>query len=474
MGDNDKGSILLAFYGDDFTGTTATAEALAGSGTPTVMFAQPPTSYFLATHFPQVKAVGVAGTARTLPAEELEGTLRPVLETMRGYGAPVFIYKVCSTFDSSKEVGNIGRAIEIGKEVFRSEYVPVLPAAPQFGRFTVFGHHFAALGQEGIYRLDRHPSMAHHPVTPMKESDLRLHLADQTELESGLVDVLALDGGEDRVRAELDEIIAESTPVVFFDCLYEQHLMVACEVVWGRASQEQPVFFVGSQELGYGLSRAWQNAGLIPAGQVAFDDERESGKGPLFVLSGSCATITGKQIRWAVENGFVDVRIQAEKLLDPAEKSLERGRITEASVSSLKGGSSIVVHTAMGTDDPRIELMKTKADELSLTYDAANEMLGDALGEIALQVLRLSGARRLVVAGGDTAGRIQKHLGVQALQVARPIGIAAPLCYVYSNIPVVHGLEMALKGGQVGRVDYFGTAQTARTLDFEAAALGKF
>ena len=472
--ENDRGRILLAFYGDDFTGTTATAEALAESGTPTVMFAEPPSSSFLAERFPQVKAVGVAGTARTLPVGELEGALTPILEPMRDYHAPVFLYKVCSTFDSSRDIGNIGRAIEIGKKTFSSDFVPVLPAAPKLGRFTVFGHHFAALGQEATYRLDRHPSMAHHPITPMEESDLRLHLAKQTKLESGLIDVLALGKGKDHVQALLDRLIAKSTPIVFFDCLYEQHLMLACEVIWQRASQGKPVFFVGSQELGYGLGKAWQNAGLIPAGQAAFDDESASDKGALFALSGSCATVTGKQILWAAENGFADVRIQPEKLLDPADKSLEQERIIATSVSSLQKGSSIIVHTAMGTEDPRIDSMKKRADELSLTYEAANELLGDALGEIALQILQLSGARRFVVAGGDTAGRIQKHLGVQALQVARPIGIAAPLCYVYSNLPGINGLEMAFKGGQVGSVDYFGQAQAARTLGFETAALGRF
>jgi uncharacterized protein YgbK (DUF1537 family) len=472
--ENGKGRILLAFYGDDFTGTTATAEALTDSGAPTVIFAKPPTVAFLTEHFPQVRAVGVAGTARTLPTDELEAALTPLFETMKAYRAPVFLYKVCSTFDSSRVIGNIGRAIEIGKRMFAIDIVPVLPAAPKFGRFTVFGHHFAALGQEAIYRLDRHPSMAHHPITPMDESDLRLHLAKQTEMEGGLIDVLTLDKGKDHVQAALDGLATESTPIVFFDCLYERHLMLACEVVWQRASQEKPMFFVGSQELGYGLGKAWQNAGLIPASQVAFDGESASDKGPLFVLSGSCAAVTEKQIRWAVENGFANVAIQPHDLLDPANKSLERERIIKVSVSLLKEARSVVVHTAMGTDDARIGLMKKRAEELSLTYEAANKMLGDAMGEMAREILQLSNARRFVVAGGDTAGRIQKHLGIQALQVAKPIGIAAPLCYVYSSLPRISGLEMAFKGGQVGCVDYFGEARTARTPDFEAAGLGRF
>lgn len=471
---DDKKKILLAFYGDDFTGTTATAEALTETSTPTVIFTEPPTVSFLAEHFPQVKAVGVAGTARTLAVDKLEGALIPVFETMKGYHAPVFLYKVCSTFDSSDSIGSIGRAIEIGQKIFSPDFVPILSAAPKLGRFTVFGHHFAALGQGEIYRLDRHPSMAHHPVTPMEESDLSLHLAKQTELKSGLIHLFALDKGKDHVQASLDRLIAESIPIVFFDCLYEQHLMLACEVIWQRASSEKPVFFVGSQELGYGLGRAGQNAGLLPVSQIDSDDKSASDKGPLFVLSGSCATVTGEQILWAVENGFVDIGIQPWKLLDPGDKPLEQERVAEASLPALQQGHSIIVHTAIGPNDSRIGLTKKKAEELSLTYETANEILGNALGEIALKVLQVSNPRRLVVAGGDTAGRIQRYLSIQALQVAKPIGIAAPLCYVYSSEPGVNGLEVAFKGGQIGSIDYFGRAQAARTIDFGAAALGTF
>jgi len=473
MVESDMG-VLLAFYGDDFTGSTATAEALTVSGVPTMLFTKPPTVSFLAEHFPHVKAVGVAGTARTLPVDELEEALRPIFSIMKGYRAPVFLYKVCSTFDSSPSVGSIGRAIEIGREAFSAALVPVLVGAPKLGRFTVFGHHFAALGQGAVYRLDRHPSMANHPVTPMNESDLRLHLAKQTKLNSGLIDVLALAKGKDEVQALLDKFIAVSIPVVFFDCLYEQHLKVACEVIWERASMEEPVFLVGSQEVGYGLGWAWQTAGLLPASSAASDDGSASDKGPLFVLSGSCATVTGKQIQWAVDNGFTGIGIRPQRFLDPADRLYEQERVIEAALSVLRGGGSVVVHTATGTGDSRIDMVGEKADELSLSHGATNEVLGNALGEMTLRILRLSGVRRFVIAGGDTAGKIQKPLRIQALQVAKPIGIAAPLCYVYSNRPDIHGLEVAFKGGQIGSVDYFGKARAARTLDFAVAALGRF
>lgn len=77
--------------------------------------------------------------------------------------------------------------------------------------------------------------------------------------------------------------------------------------------------------------------------------------------------------------------------------------------------------------------MKEMMDRMALSEAAANRYLGTELGEIARQIAGSSSTKRLVVAGGDTSGRIQELLQIQAMQVAIPIGIAAPLCYVYIN-----------------------------------------
>lgn len=474
MVNRDEQRLLLAFYGDDFTGTTATAEALTESGVPTVIFTEPPSAAFLAEHFPRVRAVGVAGTARTLTVAEMEETLPPLFEILGSYRPLIFLYKVCSTFDSAENIGSIGRAIEIGRRIFSPEIVPILPAATKFGRYTVFGNHFAALGPESVHRLDRHPSISRHPVTPMLEADLRLHLAAQTTLPSGLIDVLDLEKGRAHVQALLDEFVAASTPLVLFDCLYERHLLLACEAIWKRAVPEKPVFFVGSQELGYGFGAVWWKSGLLSPTEISSDERNPSDKGPLLVLSGSCATVTGQQIRWALKDGFANIEIEPQQLLSADDRLVEQERVIHAALVALQQGQSAVVHTAIGPTDLRTEAFEKKIADLSLTPARANEILGNALGEIALKILQLFPLRRLVLAGGDTSGRIQKHLGIQALQVAKPIGLAAPLCYVYSSIPGLNGLEMGFKGGQVGAIDYFVQAQSACTLDFEVNALGGF
>ncbi|MGV7223163.1 MAG: four-carbon acid sugar kinase family protein [Nitrospinales bacterium] len=465
--------ILVSFYGDDFTGTAATAEALTQSGLPTIIFTDPPSPSYLAKHFPRAKAVGISGATRTLPAQAITRVLTPIFLTLKAYQSPIYVYKVCSTFDSSENIGNIGRAIELGKDTFSSDFIPILPAALKIGRYTVFGIHFAAVGDGEVFRLDRHPSMANHPVTPMGEADLRKHLANQTELRSGLINILEVREGPERIKTRIDELIAAGVPIIFFDCLSDRDLNTICETVFKKTYGDKPLFFVGSQELGYGLTEALKKTDVLSTqATVKTSENMVSDRGPILVISGSCATITGEQIFWSKDNGFYDIPINPPNLLDPTSRDQDKEQIVTSAINAVAKGKSVILHTAIGPDDERIATMNRTIEKLSLAKSEANEILGTELGGIAHEIISGSFLKRIVICGGDTAGRIQKMLQVEALQISKSIGIAAPLCYVYSKLPQINGLEIAFKGGQIGRTDYFSQARCQPTLNFKAAALG--
>jgi uncharacterized protein YgbK (DUF1537 family) len=147
--------------------------------------------------------------------------------------------------------------------------------------------------------------------------------------------------------------------------------------------------------------------------------------------------------------------------------------IITSAINTLAEGKSIILHTAIGPNDERIAAMDRALEKLSLNNSEANNILGRELGSIVYEILSGSVVKRVVISGGDTAGRIQKKLQIEAMQISKSIGIAAPLCYVYSRLPEINGLEIAFKGGQIGSNDYFNQAERERTLDFKAAALGQ-
>ena len=180
---------LLSYYGDDLTGSTDVMEALASNGIETVLFMDVPDAALL-KRFDHCRAIGLAGTSRSETPDWMDENLTPAFRWLKDLGADICHYKVCSTFDSSPKTGNIGKAVEIGKALFGQPYVPILVGAPQLKRYTAFGHLFAAYQGE-VYRIDRHPVMSRHPVTPMAEADLRLHLIAQTALKTRLADLSA-------------------------------------------------------------------------------------------------------------------------------------------------------------------------------------------------------------------------------------------------------------------------------------------
>lgn len=411
-------SLLLTFYGDDFTGSTDVMEALALAGLRTVLFLEPPAPADL-ERFPGVRAVGVAGTSRAMTPAEMEEALPPVFERLKALGAPLTHYKACSTFDSSPEIGSIGRAIDLGQRVFRSPYVPLVVGAPVLRRYCLFGNLFATAGAE-TFRIDRHPTMRSHPVTPMDEGDLRVHLGRQTSKRIGLVDLLQLN--EARLRA----VLAEGAEVVLFDVLDGERLAR----VGGLIEATGPSFAVGSSGIEYALVGHWR---LSAPPRPAAEPARQ-----VLVLSGSCSPATAGQIGWALGHGFEGVRLDGEASARRTLDALGRGR-------------SVVLYTARGPADPAIADPRGRG-----------AALGERLGELARRAVEETGVRRLVVAGGDTSGRVARALGIRALETIVPIAPGSPLCRAHGDLP---GLEVALKGGQVGQEDYFGRVLEGKEIE---------
>jgi uncharacterized protein YgbK (DUF1537 family) len=79
------------------------------------------------------------------------------------------------------------------------------------------------------------------------------------------------------------------------------------------------------------------------------------------------------------------------------------------------------------------------------------------LGRILGQTVAKAGLKRAVIAGGDTSSHALGQLGVDALTVRLPLpqSSGSPLCVAHSRSAAIEGLQIAMKGGQIGLDDYF-------------------
>ena len=429
---------LIAFYGDDFTGSTDVMEVVVTAGLPAVLFLVPPDEALLA-RFPEARVVGLAGISRSQTPEWMGRHLPPIYRALQATGAAFDHYKVCSTFDSAPHIGSIGEAARLGLEIFGNRPVPLTVGAPALRRYVAFGNLFAGIG-ETRYRIDRHPVMSRHPITPMHEADLREHLAAQAALKVGLVDLPLLPKLEPTVAWMY--AIAGRPDLLLFDTVDEDSLRRVGALLWSLAGTE-PSFAVGSSGFEYALVAAWRTAGwLPPAPELTPPSPVER----LFVLSGSCSPVTGGQIAQARQSGFAGLHVDPQTLIGSPEAIAQA---VERSVDLLAQGRDVLLYTAEGPADSLPAAMST-ADTM-----AFNDRLGAVLGEVLRKVLVRSGLRRAVVAGGDTSSHATQQLGLQALTFAAPLAPGSPLCRAHSDVAELDGIEVSLKGGQMGQEDFF-------------------
>ncbi len=434
--------LLLSFYGDDFSGSADAMEALALNGVRSVLFLAPPSPELLREKFPDVEAVGVAGASRSMTPAQMEATLPAIFAALKTLDARMFHYKVCSTFDSSPQIGSIGKAYEIGQRVFASSFVPLLVGAPVLKRYCIFGNLFATVGDE-TFRLDRHPMMSRHPVTPMDEGDLRLHLGRQTDAKMTLFDLLHLSGTTEEVEQRFAALRDEKPDIVLFDTLDDARLVMAGRLIWESDAR----FVIGSSGVEYALTAHWQRPRVefTSAGVVE----------QLIVMAGSCTATTMGQIEWAEANGYASLRLDATLLADETTAKTERARLQKAALEVIAAGRSVVLYSARGPHDSMMQASNDSLRLRGIDELTIRERLGKQQGILLRELLSCSGLRRVCVAGGDTSSHAISQLGIYALELRTPMTPGQPLCRAFSDDAALDGLEIAMKGGQHGRPDHF-------------------
>lgn len=418
---------LYAFYGDDFTGSTDVLEQLAEGGVPSVLFLRAPDAA-LRARFPDARAIGLASDSRSRSPDWMGGHLPAAYASLSD--AAIVHYKTCSTFDSSPHTGSIGRALELGGAAFGGP-AAIVVGAPHLRRYVAFGNLFAAAGDE-VFRIDRHPTMSRHPVTPMHEADLIRHLAGQTDAPIALVSLERIRAGE----ADAAFAAAGEAAGVLFDGVSMEDLAVTGAILLQRGVR----FAVGSSGVTRALVLAWRAAGTI-AGEPVTSRAQEVDR--LLVVSGSCSPVTARQIAQGIADGYAGIRADVDALL--RGETAEEERIVRAATATLTKSGRATIHSAEGP--------------LGTTAPAAGDQLGVALGRIAGTVIRTAGLKRVLFAGGDTSSHGVAQLGIDALTWAAPIERGAPLVRAHAGDLAIDGLELVLKGGQMGGEGFFETVR---------------
>ena len=434
-----------AWYGDDFTGASDTLATLAAVGLRTLLFVGLPTPAQWAAAGP-LDAVGLAGIARALGPDAQRAELGPVAEFLAALQPAITHYKCCSTFDSTSEVGNLALSVLALRQAVHDPVVVVLGGQPSLGRFCAFGNLFATVqaGAE-VHRIDRHPTMSHHPVTPMHEADLRRHLAAQGLPDAALIDLRVLDDAaaqsgpavSDTLCRAVRQALRAAPPALLFDTTRQEHLGAIGQWLWQRAGQ-RPQLVLGASCVAQAALAHWPGGAVpVPAAHGHGSGPRRvpASLSPVFLLVGSLSPVTAGQAQHA-RSLYEQVDVDPAALLgQPA--ALES--LARRCAATLAQGRPVMARTtAPGADaPPPLEVAGLCATLLA-------------------RVLVLSPAtRRVGVAGGDTSSLALRALGAWGLSWQGQLATGVALTRLHADSPALHGLEILLKGGQMGPPDIF-------------------
>ena len=405
----------LGCIADDFTGATDLAGTLVKSGMSAVQLIGVPEGNITPV---EADAGVVALKSRTIPAAEAVAQSIAALDWLRNQGCTQFVFKYCSTFDSTDD-GNIGPVADALMAALDTEFTIFCPAFPANGRTIFKGYLFAGdvlLNESG---------MQDHPLTPMTDPNLVRVLQRQTKSKVGLVDHNTVGQGAGAVRAAFDSLKADGVRMAVVDATNEADLMTI-----GAAANEMAMVTGGS-----GIAIGLPNNFKIADGAA---NQLPKVEGLSAVISGSCSRATQGQVANFMRN---HPAFQIEPLKLAAGQDMAAAAL-EWALPKIADGPVLIY----STDQPG----EVQAVQAEIGREAAGDMVEQALARVAEGLVE-AGVRKLIVAGGETSGAVVGNLGVRGLRIGPEIDPGVPWTVSLGDPEIA----LALKSGNFGGPNFF-------------------
>jgi uncharacterized protein YgbK (DUF1537 family) len=425
-------SVLLGAIADDFTGATDLCNTLVRRGMRTVQLIDVPAA---GSAVPDADAVVIALKSRTIPAADAVRMSLAALAWLRAAGARQILFKYCSTFDSTDE-GNIGPVAEALLDALGSDPVSqrevgftlFCPAFPEAGRTIYKGYLFVGdvlLSESG---------MRDHPLTPMRDPSLVRVLQRQSRGRVGLVEHATVAQGAAAIRAAFAELRRQGFRHAIVDAVADHDLEAIGEAAADLA------LITGGSGIALGLPANFRRQGLLGEGSGA--DTLPPVSGAAAVLSGSCSQATQAQVAHMSERAPV-------LLIDPLAAAEGRDLAEEALQWAMPWlGDQPLLISATAPPETVAKVQQR------LGRERAGALVEGILAAVARGLVD-RGVRRLVVAGGETAGAVVQALGITGLRIGRQIDPGVPWTVSLPGRPGEKPLALALKSGNFGAEDFF-------------------
>lgn len=408
--------MLLGCIADDFTGASDLANTLARHGMRTIQFSGVPAG----NDAPDCEAAVVALKTRSIPAGEAVAHSLVALEWLKRKGCRQFLFKYCSTFDSTPE-GNIGPVAEALLDALGASSAVVCPAFPATGRTLYMGHLFVG------DRLLSESGMQNHPLNPMTDPDIRRWLRRQTKTKVGLVAYDKVRQGADTIKATISAEADRGNRLIVVDAVADADLLTI-----GRAIADHALV-TGGSGIALGLPENFRSRGLLRDAGSGFSPIR----GKAAVISGSCSTASLAQVKAYLES-HPGLAVDGGDVLS--------GKMTPQSAIAFFRDHSNEAPIIYSTADPE----KVKSSQEKYGREKLAHAIEAFFSDVAIGLAH-EGVLRLAVGGGETSGAVVTALKVPHMFIGPEIDPGVPAMAAGGNPPV----RLALKSGNFGTTDFY-------------------
>ena len=286
--------MLIGVIGDDFTGSSDIANNLKKAGMSVSMFAGVPKK-IKGQAFSQ--ATIIALKTRTIPLNKAIQESLKALNWLKKAKCKKFIFKYCSTFDSTKK-GNIGPVIDALMESLKTDFTIACPSFPDAGRSLYFGHMFVngiPLNESG---------MENHPLTPMTDHNLVRWLNYQTKNKAGLIDIETIKKGSLEIKRKISSLKNNGIKYALVDTIENIDFDLICE---GTSHLK---LLTGGSGIALGLPKIFKKKGLLKKTNNILPKIKSHS----LIISGSCSQATLIQIS-NYKNKHPSLSIFPEKII---------------------------------------------------------------------------------------------------------------------------------------------------------------
>ena len=421
--------MILGIIGDDFTGSSDIANNLKKSGMQVSMYAGVPALSPNEAKEQSTEAAVIALKTRTVPIKIAINESLKALKWLKDAGCKQFIFKYCSTFDSTKE-GNIGPVIDAIMEELNTDFTIACPSFPDAGRTVYYGHMFVngkPLNESG---------METHPLTPMTDHNLVRWLNYQTVNKVGLIDFQTISKGSDTIKQKITSLKQEGYKYALVDTVTNDDFDIICNGI-----KDLP-FLTGGSGIALSLPKIYKSKGLLSANDFNLPQNNSNS----VILSGSCSNATLEQIDIYKENNpsfyiSPDEAMNNSNLIEEVFLWIKKNESLSPLIYSSSNHKNVV-------EKQKQYGIKILANKIELFFEKlTNKLVKDDFG-------------KFISAGGETSGSIIKGLGVEELKIGKEISPGVPALWSPSS-EGGKPISITLKSGNFGQKDFFSRALTA-------------